>query len=660
MEIHIVPSYSCNLACDHCYATPYKNQYAGTMTLEQCTAILELLIPHNLCSVTFRGGEPTLWPCLGEAISHARNSGLICRLFTNGELISAAADGVIINMTRFMHAPLSRRINDNIDWYAEQGSQLTFQLNIRQDDQETHLPQLINLAGRFGAELRISVLETSPRNLNYGQKLSSWCERFINELPRVYLSKPLPRCMLTDDQYDFLKSRCDLKGVCDFDSAVPIINPDGRTVFPCSSLPISLPFGYILSKHTDFPLIKALSPCQSHLVPEECRSCQYYLHEQCHAGCLGKRLDPKDVPQREVDCSQAQLTATDTITDSDEVDWQKVVSFVQRSTISSSVVEAGHVSVGYTCDNNCKFCAVASQKCHGDRDTDQVLAEVKAILESDGVDTIIYSGGEPTLRADLATIVENVRMTGVANQIIQTNGRRLEDAAYLERLVNAGINEFFVSLHGPNSMIHDALTGANSAFFQTNAGLSNLQNLAVVFSTNTVICRDNVDTLSEIVTYITTNFPSALKTKMSFPNIEGAAADNALEVIVPVWEASPKIIAAIETGNLQGLYVDTEYFPMCLLGEYSERASELVDQLINVSHIKVKVRNWSKRLQALHNVFYAPCEVCDVREFCCGIHPIHHELFGENDCFKPISFWVRPWTDNSDSCLHTKDILLQI
>ena len=66
----------------------------------------------------------------------------------------------------------------------------------------------------------------------------------------------------------------------------------------------------------------------------------------------------------------------------------------------------------------------------------------------DGVERIVYSGGEPTFREDLAEIMHHAKELGIARQEIQTNGRRLQNMGYLETLHEAGLNSCFISIHG--------------------------------------------------------------------------------------------------------------------------------------------------------------------------------------------------------------------
>ena len=79
----------------------------------------------------------------------------------------------------------------------------------------------------------------------------------------------------------------------------------------------------------------------------------------------------------------------------------------------------------------------------------------------------------------------------------------------------------------------------------------------------------------------------------------------------------------------------TEFVPTCMLGIRYRRADELtLSRVISVSDLSFTESNWRRTNEG---VFYEACRECDLRKFCCGVHPVHHEEFGERSCFTPIS-----------------------
>lgn len=78
----------CNLRCVHCYARSRDQEYAGELTHEEGTRLLDDLAAFGAPVVLFSGGEPLMRPDILELIGHARKRGLRAVLSTNGTLIT--------------------------------------------------------------------------------------------------------------------------------------------------------------------------------------------------------------------------------------------------------------------------------------------------------------------------------------------------------------------------------------------------------------------------------------------------------------------------------------------------------------------------------------------------------------------------------------------
>jgi sulfatase maturation enzyme AslB (radical SAM superfamily) len=317
------------------------------------------------------------------------------------------------------------------------------------------------------------------------------------------------------------------------------------------------------------------------------------------------------------------------------VDWETATRLILKVAQAVPGRVYGYVKVGYACNNSCLFCTAAWKRKHGDRDTRTILDELERIVCEDRVGTMVYSGGEPTVRPDLPEILRYAKGLGVAQQNLQTNARKLSEKGYLEDLRDAGLTSCFVSIHAPRASVHDWLTQSAGAFDQTCAGLANLGRLDICSVTNTVICRQNFHLLSELVTFLGRSFPTLRAIKLSYPRLQGGAAANLTQVVAPLWEVAPYVREAIDTGADMGVYVETEFVPICLLGTRFDRADNYTPARVNLSDLAFVDPNYCR---PSGEVFYECCNYCDVRSQCLGIDALHHEAFGENSCFAPVSF----------------------
>ena len=118
-----------------------------------------------------------------------------------------------------------------------------------------------------------------------------------------------------------------------------------------------------------------------------------------------------------------------------------------------------------------------------------------------GIPHIIFTGGEPTLRADLPELVahaeENGQITG-----LNTNARRLSDPRYVEQLVAAGLDHVQITLESNDAEVHDRMVGAGGAFPQTVKGLKNALASPLYVLTNTTMLRTNVHTIPATLDFL--------------------------------------------------------------------------------------------------------------------------------------------------------------
>lgn len=193
----------------------------------------------------------------------------------------------------------------------------------------------------------------------------------------------------------------------------------------------------------------------------------------------------------------------------------------------------------------------------------------------------------------------------------------------------------FVSLHGADAPTHDSLTQRPGSFQEACAGLANVDRLGIDFATDTVVCRQNYRNLGDVVRLVASAFPSVLKVKLSYTKLQGGAADHLSRVVVPLWETAPYIREAIEIGIEMDVEVVTEFVPACMLGVRYPSADELAfPTAIGISDLTFTDANWLRQREGM---YYKACKECDLRQFCCGVHPLHHERFGEPSCLTPIS-----------------------
>jgi organic radical activating enzyme len=93
--------------------------------------------------------------------------------------------------------------------------------------------------------------------------------------------------------------------------------------------------------------------------------------------------------------------------------------------------------------------------------------EWKKILDKSwgfGIPQVVFTGGEPTLRADLAELIQHAENNGQVTGLI-TNGFKLADQDYLNTLLQAGLDHTMIVLEPTNQQSWDSLS--NFAYWRS-------------------------------------------------------------------------------------------------------------------------------------------------------------------------------------------------
>lgn len=219
------------------------------------------------------------------------------------------------------------------------------------------------------------------------------------------------------------------------------------------------------------------------------------------------------------------------------------------------------VPVWYGCNSSCTICMLSNVKDRlGTVDFASFSRLVAALANDSRYDSLILSGAEVTTFVDIAKYVRHAASFRHFKLIqIQTNGRRLVDKEYLAELVDAGANEFFVSVHGPED-IHDAITRAPGSYAATMEGIGNLAELPVNIISNTVLTSFNYHSVVSLFGALSSAPVSEMHLWNFFPMDRSDRGD--LVVSLPDLVALfPSIIEAI---GPSGKALVLKGFPECL------------------------------------------------------------------------------------------------
>jgi len=123
-----------------------------------------------------------------------------------------------------------------------------------------------------------------------------------------------------------------------------------------------------------------------------------------------------------------------------------------------------------------------------------------------GIRQIIFTGGEPTIHKALPELLTMAKQRYQMRVMLQTNATRLGQPAYLQRIIDTGLDRLFVSLHAADEHISDQMTRAPKTFRLTIRGIKAALKAGFRVGLNCVVEKANYQNLAEHARFIVQNF----------------------------------------------------------------------------------------------------------------------------------------------------------
>lgn len=295
------------------------------------------------------------------------------------------------------------------------------------------------------------------------------------------------------------------------------------------------------------------------------------------------------------------------------------------------------VTVDFHCHSACRFCIVQEgMNYYRGVPFDTFKAAVDRNVEAPRFRRVIFTGGEVTLERRLFDYLAYARASGSFEHIrLQTNARLLADEDFAAKLIDAGVDEFFVSLHGFDAATQDHISQRAGSFDEAMAGIANIKRLGACLMTNTVLTTLNVDCLSRIVEVMKPFEPARMEFWNYLPMEDYA---DTRDLLAPMNELAPALRDALTLARSFDIPTAVKYVPRCLLGDFGEC-------LDNGQPDVVIVEEFYDKYPKFACVYEASCEHS---ESCLGLHHPYITKFGWEESLLKAFPRTTPWTEPVD------------
>lgn len=270
-----------------------------------------------------------------------------------------------------------------------------------------------------------------------------------------------------------------------------------------------------------------------------------------------------------------------------------------------------------TCNERCLFCVVGIPEPQFSKDTIQQKRIVKTLVENASKDynEVNLHGGEPTVFKGLIDILNIIKWLKYPSVTIQTNGQRLSDLEFTQDLKDFNVNQAVVSLHGNSSKIHDYVTQSKGGFDNAVKGIKNALKVGMKVRTNTVITKQNISQLPDIVDFI-------IDLGVKYINISNIhpvfTAYRNFELVVPyITETRVGVVSAAKRAVKRKAILTLEGFPWCLVPGFEDYHIEYKRQKIDLEIRDNWINNYFDFMDTLRRKGEV-CKGCKYENVCSG------------------------------------------
>jgi MoaA/NifB/PqqE/SkfB family radical SAM enzyme len=587
----------CNQACVYCNSR-WDTDNAAYVGPNAIASRVTEAVASGADEVILTGGEPTLLPGLEGVVSFLKSQGIPkIVLETNATQLGENDANVLAE------AGLSvARVN--LSGWGEDLDRVTqdpggFKRTLAGIDALIAAGVRIQLAGILSRST-VNLLPSVPKRL--AETLGD-----LSSILGLWISVPTD----TPDPEETLSLEESAKGLMALDRAARSVglrlqlNPEGP-LRPCMLVPTSR-YAHLFSmtpggRHFDG--VSHIETCDQCLVKDRCVG--------LHNGTLERFGAPQLVPITS-ERMRRRLSLRSSM--EEQIESEYLTRDRRRGTDGVTLTDY-IVRVNFSCNQACRFCFVSTHL-PGAQD----LKIRAAIAEAGRANArITFSGGEPCLNPKLVEYIELARSQTESAIELQTNATRLGDKKLSQRIVEAGVNEVFISLHASHAELSDRITDAPGTFEQTVAGIDAIASVAPKTTLHFVICQDNVADLRPWVSWVGARWPG-VSINFSFVGFISDVVPRDEEMLPRYSDVLPTLEAALV--DAQELHLNVGRFhsmcgiPLCL-------APDVTKSYMTLSDV-------DESLAGNEFVKPTPCDACGLRSKCFGIRRGYAAIYGTDE-----------------------------
>lgn len=178
-------------------------------------------------------------------------------------------------------------------------------------------------------------------------------------------------------------------------------------------------------------------------------------------------------------------------------DKTEVWKYIKEEYYRQKSKEKAVIYINNICNNNCHFCKTPHNEINN---VDEIKKEVNKFKDK-GIETIIISGGEPTMEKYLFEVIDLIQKN-MMDIVLHTNARMLSYWNYAQKLFQTGVRTISVPIYNNDAIEHDNITKSKGSFEQAINGINNWKELGGNVEIRTGSDLDKIKNMSDYVDFV--------------------------------------------------------------------------------------------------------------------------------------------------------------
>lgn len=282
------------------------------------------------------------------------------------------------------------------------------------------------------------------------------------------------------------------------------------------------------------------------------------------------------------------------------------------------MANVGYMQVTRRCNQKCLFCS------NPEREVEVSFEKGKKHIKTfqqKGYICVMFTGGEPTLSEHLPDLIKYCDKIDFDHKLC-TNGQKLADKKYLEKLVDSGLRHVCLSFHSYKTEVQAHLAQNPDSLANIVKTLQNLSQYPhIAVDILTTINKCNADHLSDNVRFLLKYFPFIHF--LTWNNLDPRLnrTEEHPEVIPKLSDIELDLHKSMGILESEGREFQVERLPLCYMAGYEHHSTEtrrIVKQEGRLTYFLDDrgCLNWTE----WHHDKAACCAICSLNEICAGLY----------------------------------------